>query len=64
MGKFMRCLLGHTILVSIVAALLLIAAAACLIFWPVVFMTILRYGFAGLNIVCAIWIIVALFRRK
>ena len=64
MGKFMRCLLGHTILVSIVAALLLIAAAVCLIFWPVVFVKILRYGFAGLNIACAIWIIAALIRRK
>lgn len=64
MNKFWKAMLRHTTTVSIISAILLMLSAAALIFKPEIILLILRYGFAVLNVILAVWLIVSLIRSK
>ena len=64
MNKFWKAMLRHTTTVSIISAILLLLSAAALIFKPEIILQILRYGFAVLNVILAVWLIVSLIRSK
>ena len=62
MNKFLQAILRHTTTVSIISAILLLLIAAALIFKPEIILLILRYGFAALNVILAVWLIISLIR--
>ena len=64
MNKFLQAILRHATTVSIISAILLLLSAAALIFKPEIILLILRYGFAVLNVILAVWLIVSLIRSK
>ena len=64
MNKFLKAMLRHMTTVSIISAILLLLSAAALIFKPEIILLILRYGFAALNVILAVWLIVSLIRSK
>lgn len=64
MNKFLSCVFRHTVILSVVSALLLLLCAAGLIFRPDIILLILRYGVAALNILTAVWLIFFLIKRK
>lgn len=62
MNKFLQAILRHATTVSIISAILLLLSAAALIFKPEIILLILRYGFAALNVILAVWLIISLIR--
>ena len=64
MNKFLQAILRHTTTVSIISSILLLLIAAALIFKPEIILLILRYGFAALNVILAVWLIFSLIRSK
>lgn len=64
MNKFLKAILKHTTTVCIISAILLLLSAAALIFKPEIILLILRYGFAVLNFIFALWLIISLIRSK
>ena len=62
MNKFLQAILRHTTTVSIISAILLLLIAAALIFKPEIILLLLRYGFAALNVILAVWLIISLIR--
>ena len=64
MNKFLQAILRHATTVSIISAILLLLIAAALIFKPEIILLILRYGFAALNVILAVWLIFSLIRSK
>ena len=64
MNKFLKAILRHTTTICIISAALLLLCAAALIFRPDIILLILRYGFAVVNILLAVWLIVSLIRSK
>ncbi|MGM9588479.1 MAG: hypothetical protein ACI3VA_13460 [Candidatus Limivicinus sp.] len=64
MNKFWKAMLRHTTTVSIISAVLLLISAAALIFKPEIILLILRYGFAVLNVILAVCLIISLIRSK
>lgn len=64
LGEFLRLLASHPVLNRLLTALLLLAAAALLLYRPQVFVAIVRYGTAILSIALAIWLIVSTVLRQ
>lgn len=64
MNKFLNCVFRHTVILSVVSALLLLLCAAGLILRPDIILLILRYGVAALNILTAVWLIFSMIKRK
>ena len=64
MNKYLKAMLRHTTTVSIISAILLLLSAAALIFKPEIILLILRYGFAALNVILAVCLIISLIRSK
>ena len=62
MNKFLQAILRHATTVSIISAILLLLIAAALIFKLEIILLILRYGFAALNVILAVWLIISLIR--